>query len=398
MSERRDTVTAVDSLFRNMGQMADRAWLQAHRNEAALPAIAQDTFEAFNPEEHLTLKNVAEWLCARSSLDPQLDVSLSFGQPPITVFSANNLFIELYVWRDFDVGMHNHAFFGAFRIIHGNSIHAEYDFSETRVVNSRFRLGQIQRKKVSLFKPGDGGKFQCAPSLIHRLIHVDRPSLSMVIRTRDSSSDYFSYLPPGVALGLPGALPDLVRRQLEMLRRVDEVDHIAFVELLRGMVESLDANVAFTVLRELQERLSFEELELVLSFPRLDEIRGPMMEALEQDEFTKGLMVIRRHLEHEQDRFFVTTLMVCESRESILQLISARFPGLDASTVLRTCLKRTASRMSELGVEASGVSLDDSVIEGLLELLEPTSDSKPGEQVLAASEGVFGPLFTSQSP
>src|SRR5689334_16710909 len=92
---------AVGSLFREMGSMVERAWIEADRDERALPAIAERAFDVFKPERDITLTNLAHWLCAQRTLGSQLDGSFSFGQPPITVFDAHNLVIDVYVWRDF---------------------------------------------------------------------------------------------------------------------------------------------------------------------------------------------------------------------------------------------------------------------------------------------------------
>jgi hypothetical protein len=108
----------------------------------------------------------------------------NFGEPPITLFmsSSSNFILEIYIWNDFHTMVHDHSFEGAFTILHGQSIETEYDFNSEQTLGIA-HLGVLNKKNFFHLTPGDVRKIKRGNQFIHKVIHISKPTVSMVLRT-----------------------------------------------------------------------------------------------------------------------------------------------------------------------------------------------------------------------
>jgi hypothetical protein len=108
----------------------------------------------------------------------QKDVNSNFGDPAITLYSSPKFYIDIYFWFEGTTALHQHAFCGAFQVLHGSSIHSWYEFDRTQVVNRFVELGTMSLKICELLETGRYRKYWVVASIsIRFFIWIRHPQL-----------------------------------------------------------------------------------------------------------------------------------------------------------------------------------------------------------------------------
>src|SRR5437868_14516103 len=118
-----DVKTARDTglLFHELGMRIEQRWRKANCNELALAEIAEQELREAALHERVDYLDVVRWLHRCPNLPRQFNMEATFGQPPITVFSAENFYIDVLNWLDGTTAIHRHSFSGASQVLHGSS-------------------------------------------------------------------------------------------------------------------------------------------------------------------------------------------------------------------------------------------------------------------------------------
>jgi hypothetical protein len=269
-----------------------------------------------------------------------------------------------------------------------------YDFHEAQRVNDRVRLGRLELTRCELVWPGECRIFPPDRPLTHRLLHTDRPSLSMVVRTRNAVRPiYFNHHPPALALdalATPGfAVEARKRAVLGHFREIGAAEHD---ELLSAYLATADLEQAFLACDEIFAACDrLDDLDPHLAAARA--ALGPPAEVL-RPIFAEKLRVaqlesLRRQVSSDEARFVLSLLMVAPPRRRLLELLAERYPGTaPAELALGTLreLSRVEGGVSlapeyaelDLGPEALGrmaralrAGAADAVPEGATDLLAP---------------------------
>lgn len=137
--------------------------------------ICANALENFEIDESLSYiqSEIAHWLL-KSDLPEQLNVYNNFGQPPVTIFNNKRFVIDLYFWLEADTSIHGHAFSGAFKVIHGQSVHETYSIKEKQFYAPDIMATDIQREKIQLLQKGDVHIITSGNSFSHRVVHLFR--------------------------------------------------------------------------------------------------------------------------------------------------------------------------------------------------------------------------------
>lgn len=215
----------VTDWFAEIGSRIEEAWARAGRDEEAFPEIAAQLVEGRHPRDHVDLDAfVARALDRGIPLAPQFARAGVFGQPGITAFAGTGFVIEVYFWSSSSSAIHNHPFCGLFTLLRGFSLHVRYRFELESELGSSVRIGRVSVDGIEQLAPPAHVLFSLRRHpLIHSLVHVPNPSVSLVIRTT-RAEDYWRYLPPTLAVRIGADPPELERRMmlLDFLRRSDD--------------------------------------------------------------------------------------------------------------------------------------------------------------------------------
>jgi hypothetical protein len=312
--------------FDRLGARLEAEWGAVNRDEEAFPDLAAAALADLPPGDHLDVESLIDRL-----LDPDRPASRSFaplgafGQPGLTAWFGHGFVVEIYFWRHSLSAIHNHPFCGAFTILEGFSVHAKYDFEEEERLGARARIGRIGVGSIDLVGPGHVERFshQRHP-LVHVLLHVPIPSVSMVIRTIRTVG-YLRYFPPTVALAMDE--PDeAIGRPLMLLDTLRTGGDPAYSGRLEWFLGKADFETTFRALSRIWGSADSDEREALIEVAarrhggRVDAIARALDAAIRAAEID-GL---RAQLTATDDRLVATGLMVAETREQLLSLFAER--------------------------------------------------------------------------
>jgi hypothetical protein len=182
----------------------------------------------------------------------------------LVVFDDPRFYIQILFWLDGTTQIHQHEFSGAFHVLEGSSLHAEFAFANVRPVTAHFRLGDLQLTGTELLETGRTVPITSGAGSIHSLFHLETPSVTVVVRTHSDpgTGPQFTYLPPHVAVD-PFFSDALTTRRLQLLDVLDRTGAEDYGEVVRGMVAALDYERGFFTLQNclgaLRERGEWEE-------------------------------------------------------------------------------------------------------------------------------------------
>ncbi|HET9281744.1 MAG TPA: hypothetical protein VFR24_07255 [Candidatus Angelobacter sp.] len=206
-------------------------------------------------------------------------------------------------------------------------------------MSNRFSIGQTHFVSSELLKRGDVRPIYPADKLIHSLFHLDRPSVSVVVRTpiRKEPRPQYYYAKPHLALHDIG-LPQVVPIQLQMLQSLWIIDKISFWDAAAKLSLNCDPYVlyqvlsmAFRVAPTSQEKWS--EL-LALAGERDKWFLDHVLLCLEEAQRTEKLVALRSSTHDPVHRFFLALLLNVPSRAEMYKLIQQRFPDEQPSILV----------------------------------------------------------------
>jgi len=326
----------MDAFFVDLGRRVRERWQAVDFSLAAFPGLAQAALEENPPAAQVDLKSLIRSFLRED--EQPFQTASGFGQPELVVFDDPRFYIQILFWLDGTTQIHQHEFSGAFHVLEGSSLHAEFAFANVRPVTAHFRLGDLQLTSTELLETGRTVPITSGGASIHSLFHLETPSVTVVVRTHSDpgTGPQFTYLPPHVAVD-PFFSDALTTRRLQLLDVLDRTAAEDYAEVVRAMVASLDYERGFFTLQNclvaLQERGEWEETWDVFA-----KKHGPLAAyaapTLEEIVWRDRLVNLRGSIEDADHRFFLALLLNVPRASDILSLVAARFPGDPVTTVL----------------------------------------------------------------
>ena len=171
----------IDQLV-GLAESLELNWSREHFPKMAFDLLSQFKFSLSLEEFE---KSIAQWLLQSEKIPDQVNLYNSFGEPPITLFNNEKFAIDLYFWRKNDTLIHSHAFRGAFRVLFGKSLHEEFSIKITDKVEKDLVCSQVSTRKIEVLNTGEVRTILPGMSLVHRILHLDDPTITLCLRTVD---------------------------------------------------------------------------------------------------------------------------------------------------------------------------------------------------------------------
>lgn len=331
--------------FQELGSLVEKRWRDQSYNEEVFPEVAAAALGEMTPCNHVSPWDVIRWLHQTTQLPEQRDVEGRFGNPPITLYDGSRFYIDVYYWLDGTTSIHQHAFCGAFQVLTGSSILSQYGFDESRRINAHFLAGKMNLNKVELLEQGDIRQIFPGRQYIHSLFHLDRPSVSIIVRTNQSPSGLpqYNYHKPYFAI-------DPFLREQSMIKRVQSVSlllsmkHPEADEIIGDLLSCSDFHTAFSVLDIAFNTLPNDPLERAFGLStgkqrfealfeivrrRHGELADLILPVLEEVRRQQNLIQRRGQITSNEHRFFLALLLNVPDRAKIVELVRQRFPEQD---------------------------------------------------------------------
>ena len=312
--------------FQRLGAAIEDAWCEVDRDHERFPDVAGSALDRLPPAEHFDreafLDRALDW---RETALRQLAPLGTFGQPGLTVHHGQGFVIEVYYWLNSNSAIHNHPFCGVFTILEGFSVHAIYRVEERERMGPRAWVGKVELDEMRLLAAGDRQCFSLeSHPLVHALIHVPIPSISLVVRTIHTPG-YLHYLPPSIALPIT-PLEEPLARRLALLESLARAGDPRYPERLETLLVRADFETAVRVLSDgwgAWDAARREEL-LELLRPRFGAHVDSIGAALLRDIRTSEASAIREGLRDPEQRLVATVLAYAERRDQVLSLLKER--------------------------------------------------------------------------
>jgi hypothetical protein len=337
--------------FQKLGALVENRWKAENFNEQLFSEIAAQALTESDLPARVDPWEIIRWVHTTDSLPEQKDIEGRFGNPPITLYSGERFFIDIYYWLDGTTTIHQHSFTGAFQVLLGSSIHSRYSFREDRIINEQFSAGQLTLEDVQLLQVKDVREIRAGRNFIHSLFHLDRPSATITIRTEftPSSALQYDYRKPHFALN-PFFRNAALNKKLQTIGLLLGMKHKHADTMIGDLVCASDFHTAYFVLAETFSQLQSNEMDTLFGLStgkdrfraildRCRETHGEITDlvfpVLEEQARQKSIIERRGTITADAHRFFLALLLNVPSRQKILELVKQRYPAADpVETVL----------------------------------------------------------------
>ncbi len=237
----------MNAFFLELGRTVEERWKRENFSLARFPEIARAALDERPPARAVDLAAaMREFLL---SDDQPFQTDSEFGEPELIAYSHPRFYIQLLFWMDGTTAIHQHEFSGAFHVMYGSSIHAQYVFENVQPITPYLRVGDLRMKKVELLEAGRTVPIVSGPQAIHSLFHLDSPSVTVVVRTQHDpgTGPQFNYMPPHVAID-PHFSDKLTMRRKQLLDILEQVEDASYAAVVTAMIEDLDFERGFSIL------------------------------------------------------------------------------------------------------------------------------------------------------
>ena len=361
--------------FDELGSLIEQRWKEHSYDEKLFPDIAAEALAETAPERHVSPWEIIRWVFTTTHIPGQQDVAGEFGDPPITLYSGPRFHIDVYYWLDGTTSIHQHSFCGAFQVLLGSSLHSSYRFVPKQEINEHFIIGDILLENVELLEQGKIKRILPGRNYIHSLFHLDRPSVSICIRTyyTVSGTPQYKYHKPYFAVD-PFFREPLTIKQIQSAALLLNMQHLEADNMIRDLLSRSDFQTAFGLLDLARGRLTTDHLAkqfgLATGEERLQELVAAarrrhgalvdfMQPVFEEAERQHNLVHRRGQVTSNEHRFFLAVLLNVPDRVKLLDVVKQRFPESDPVNTILDWVEELANTKLAGSAEPNVLGIND---------------------------------------
>ena len=332
--------------FKELGERIQKAWSAVDNDEERFPAIASEHLRADDLPSKVTAWDILEWGLEQTEFPRQKDVNASFGDPPITLYTAPKFYIDVYFWFDGTTAIHQHSFCGAFQVLHGSSIHSWYEFERAHAVNKFVELGKMNLKVCELLETGAVQEIWGGRRYVHSLFHLDSPSVTICVRTEKSPLELpqYGYHKPHLALD-PFYDEETIKKKLQIISAMARAKRPNLDECVSELIAGSDFQTTYQILLMMKRVIGMDQIDqlfgvgsanerfasfLSTAKERHGEKADRIREVFEHTDRINEIVGKRALVKDPEQRFFLALLLNAEGRERIFSLIKQRYPDAEA--------------------------------------------------------------------
>jgi len=364
--------------FNELGRLVERRWRDANYSEEAFPEISEQALTEADATSRVDAWEVVRTLHEGTDLPPQRDDE--FSDLPIILYSGPRFQIDLYFWLDGTTSVHEHGFSGAFQVLLGSSIHSRYDFAREMKVSEHFSTGHVLFRNVEGLSKGDIRRILPGGEFIHSLFHLDRPSATITVRTKQAPSalPQFNYLKPYLAVN-PFHKEQTTLKKVRSVSMLLSIGHPEAYPFIGELISSSDLQTTFLVLTATFENLisraqptgeasgapdvSQDEWDrfhglFKAAHRRHGQLVNLLPPVLGEMQRERALVERRSQMTGSEHRFFLALLLNVPRGKLILDLVKQRFPERDAADTICDWVAEFAGMPSPRSPEQNVLGID----------------------------------------
>jgi hypothetical protein len=368
-----------------LGDEVARRWDLAGRKDESFAALAADALAAASRARAIDPDEVLAAVDPSTELPRQLDLEGRFSDLPLTVYAHERFCIQMLFWLDGVPSIHDHDFVGAFQLVSGASIHTTYEFHEERTFGPLLGQGTLRAYEVTVLHPGATRRIDLGRDFIHGLFHLERPSVSLVVRTYLSSPNRIrQYEPSGLSWCPLDATPALTRT-LQALKLRHALSPSLYRAAARTALARADEHGVARILLQARE-LAQDEAEIPRALASVAARRHPaLVRALEpvlEDVIAARRVLAGRQRVHDSElRFAMAVLLSSPNRRAALEVVAEQRPrAAPEDTLVQWAGALMAYAEPGSGLEDARLLREDGDFAAFRAMLEGHSDARVAEE------------------
>ena len=246
----------------------DSKWIEAKNSGIEFSDFAFKEMLGHSFHKNFNLSEDVKEILEASQYPEQMRPESKFGDPPITLYISadRSFYLDIYIWEENQTSIHQHSFEGAFSVLTGHSIESVYEFDREVSCGPSF-WGQLHKKKLLKIVAGDVQPIYLNSRMIHRVLHIAKPTVSLVLRTNQSTSFEIQYNYNFNKLASNGHLPPEIIGKLRAFTwflKTGNTPTFAMVETLIPYAQFWTLLAAYPQAFTLLKKLSFIHSEIEL--------------------------------------------------------------------------------------------------------------------------------------
>lgn len=309
-------------------------WKQADHSEASLPEVALRAFEAVPVPDELNASGILAWGLTTECLPPQTN-SVDFGNPPICLHYDERFYMDAYIWRESTTTIHDHGFSGAFCVLQGESLQTQFHFEADDSPMAALEFGHLKVTGCEVLTRGETRPIHSGTKLIHSVFHLMHPSVTLCIR---------SFQDHGVVAQREYHLPHTTHfsqklknkrsphaKRLAMIECGFDLDDKRVKRIVSDLVRSGDWLETFQIVSKVAMKYGMHAAQPLLEvIGHRHAERGKRIEVTLRETCRRNEVLSLRQLVRDEDqRFLLALLANLPDRESILDQMRLRYPGIE---------------------------------------------------------------------
>jgi hypothetical protein len=220
-----------------------------------------------------------------------------------------------------------------------------------RSFDGHFMLGTLEVSSSGLLRQGDVRPIWGGSKLIHSVFHLDRPSISIVVRTVADPfvGPQFAYSRAGIGRN-PFYVEETMERRLQVVSMLRKLQHSSFERFVGDLVAESDLHTAYRVIFECASHGAGDKL--------VDRVRDA--EAAERfrvairDHRRESFLLSRRGVVADAElRFFLSLLLNASRRRDLMSVTRQKKPGAQPELQIAAWLRQLSTVTVKL--QADGV-------------------------------------------
>lgn len=241
------------SALAQIGEEIERRWAGRDHERKFFHHLAADCLGEAAFHRKFDEDEIIAWVNRAKVLPQQLDPRGNFGQPPLTVWRNERFVLDLYFWVDTETSIHDHSFSGAFTNLTGHSLNCSYRFEHAARHGEGLLTGSLSLERADFVRPGDVCPIVAGSKFIHRVWHLDCPTVTLVARTirRQPNLRQYTYFSEGLAVQYRSRLPIEFQRRREFMGYHFRSRHPRRLALCEATLARARGWELFTLLRDL---------------------------------------------------------------------------------------------------------------------------------------------------
>ena len=348
--------TEIISLFNELGKNILKEWQKYGYSEDALSEVASDALLSASLQNKITAADIIELALNGMPSISSYQVDSPFGDLQLILFSHARFYIEVLYWAEGSTSIHDHAFSGAFQVLTGSSLNAEYAFIEEQKINHHFYLGDLSNPVTEHLSIGSIKPIYSGRRFIHSVFHLEYPTISIVVRTYqdDDAAPQFQYRGRKIRL-VQEFTPELSKKIKGLTFLLNKCKN-RFSDSILKLYCNSPLDEKYWLLRAFYPRIAEMEKTWadIKASSAVDKTRY-LIESIEQEAIIYKVMRHRSNLNDSSFRYFVALLLNIPSWRGVLDYLKKNHRRDNSSIV-----KDWISTCKNLGLKLPNIESIDS--------------------------------------